>query len=60
MDSSRLFCCWCNTYDRAASWLITISVGTCHAYGKRATSAYPQSRAVVDDFGALVCVEAWK
>jgi len=49
---------WQRTYDeRLPNWLITLGV-----YPTNAVSglAFPQTRAVVDDFGTLVIVRAWQ
>ena len=50
-------------YDRTtAPWLLTISVRLMFAAGGggEASACYPQSHAVMDDFGTLVCVRPWQ
>lgn len=39
-----------------APWLITLGVQICHGF----KGAYPQARAVIDDFGNLVIVRGWQ
>ena len=49
---------WQRTYDeRQPAWLITLSISQQHCAG---IFSYPQSRAVVDDFGTLVAVREFK
>lgn len=63
MGSGKIRANWQREFDRiGAAWLITLSVGIQHAHGGGGNlfSAYPQAWAVVDDFGTLVAVEAYK
>jgi hypothetical protein len=45
-----------------AHWLLTINISPDHGRksGGLLNAAYPQSKAVVDDFGTLVCVTPWR
>lgn len=56
--------CWAhrNYQNARGTWLLTLLVGANHGSGGGGNlfAAYPQSWAVVDDFGDLICVEAWK
>lgn len=49
-------------YDRRACWLLTLCIGHEHGFGGGGhVSGFPQSWAVVDDFGTLVAVsEQWR
>lgn len=42
--------------EMRGAWLLTLVVGVEHS---TKTNAYPQCRAVVDDFGNLVIVGGW-
>ena len=56
--TSSISCWWQRTFDhRQPAWLITLSVSP--NYTSRVGIAFPQSRAVVDDFGTLVIVGDW-
>lgn len=60
---SKINAHWQRSYKASgASWLITLTIGTEHGHsgGGSVYAGMPQARAVVDDFGTLVCVEAWK
>ena len=54
----KIECITQRRYDRSgAAWLITLMVGHDHGLGGGGTiSGYPQTHAVVDDFGTLVAV----
>lgn len=60
MSEAKITCWWQRTYNaNGHSYLLTLDV----APGQTAVSvdaAYPQARAVVDDFGSLVIVSGWK
>jgi hypothetical protein len=56
MDSSKIVLWTQRTYDTRVPYLLTLCVGPQHA---DALSAYPQARAVMDDFGNLVIVRGW-
>ena len=62
-NDSKIKVSWQRLFDRVgAAWLITLGVGIQHAHanGGHIFAAYPQSMAVVDDFGTLVAVEAYQ
>lgn len=53
---------WQKVWEKiGATWLITLSVGIehAHAQGGHLFAAYPQTWAVVNDFGDLVAVEGF-
>ena len=64
MTVSKIEVWACRLYQRAgAAWLMTLNMGLDHAVGEtgnKYVSGYPQAHAVVNDFGDLVAVEAWK
>lgn len=63
MTFGKINCSWSRVFDKAGpAWLITLSIGTLHGHksGGEILAAFPQSWAVVDDFGTLVCVEMWR
>ncbi len=58
MGWADIACIWVRTYrQNGPAWLITLSVDGAH--GSSGCTAYPQARAVVDEFGNLVAVKGW-
>lgn len=54
------FAMWFRVYDKgcAPSWIVGFDLDIpCAVVGGSYISAFPQSRAIVDDFGRLVLVE---
>ena len=53
---------WHRTRCEQQNYLLTACIGIKHSHesGGVSGAAYPQARAVVDDFGTLVIVEAWR
>ena len=44
----------------APNWIITINVSLMHEAGPPWIHSYPQSKAVIDDFGNLIIVRKWQ
>ena len=54
---------WQKVWEKiGGTWLVTLSLGVEHSHGGggHILAGYPQTWAVVDDFGTLVAVEAYK
>lgn len=60
--SSSVGITWHRSRGEQQNYLLTIDISTKHSHenGGLFNAAYPQARAVVDDYGTLVIVRAWQ